>query len=106
MRVVGANKVSFGNFLRSVAALACVAVSPLAFAGQADICYSPTVTTPLGTYPPATSNTTVFNCPQAGSKTLPQLAADGWQVVQLGSVVIASAGTTLDSADQIVIQKP
>jgi hypothetical protein len=54
------------------------------FAGEAEICYSADV--PLGNVS-APTNATVFACPVAGNKTLPQLAAEGWKVVQLGPVV-------------------
>lgn len=71
----------------------------LAQAGQADLCYS--ASQALGANSPPT-NSTVFNCPQAGNKTLPQLAAEGWRIVQLSPVTTSQ--TT--QADQLIIQKP
>ena len=71
---------------------------PPALAGEADICYSANIA--LGSYAPPT-NATIFECPVAGNKTLPQLAADGWKVVQLMPVV--TSGST--QANQLVIQR-
>ncbi len=73
-------------------------------AGQAEICYSAPINFAL--YVPPT-NATVFVCPIAGSRTLPQLAAEGWEIVQLGPL---STGYNPDTAqtqytDQLVIQK-
>lgn len=67
-------------------------------AGQAEICYSTPV--PFAQAVPPT-NSTVFNCPTAGAKTLPQLAADGWEVVQLSPLVVNGSSQT----DQLVIQR-
>lgn len=86
-------------------ALLCFTLSfaPVAFAGQAEICYGPTQSASSSTLP---SNSTVFSCPQAGNKTLPQLAAEGWQVVQLTPVTVSTANpTNILVADQLVIQK-
>ena len=70
------------------------------YAGQADICYGPSL--PF-TDPNLPTNTTQFDCPLAGQdKTLNQLAAEGWQVVQL--VPVVTPGN--NSASQIVIQRP
>ena len=74
-----------------------LATTPL-LAGEAEICYSDDVA--LGSSAPPT-NATLFNCPIAGIKTLPQLAALGWKVVQLTPVV--TSGST--QANQIVIQR-
>ena len=81
------------------AALA-IGTSMSATAGNADICYSPaySITVP-GLLP---TNTTVFTCPQAGQKTLPQLAAEGWLVVQLTPMVL----TVNQGVDQLIIQRP
>ena len=84
--------------MRTISLVACLAVMAPASAGQAEICYSPDVA--LGTYAPPT-NATLFTCPVAGTKTLPQLAADGWKVVQLGPVVTSGA----TQANQLVIQR-
>ncbi|HVJ62017.1 MAG TPA: hypothetical protein VM555_04820 [Tahibacter sp.] len=83
--------------------LLAAAFAPTALAGQADICYGPTQSANNSTLP---TNSTVFSCPQAGNKTLPQLAADGWQVVQLVPVTVSTANpTNILIADQLVIQK-
>lgn len=80
------------------AGFACCA--SLAQAGQADICYSPSL--PF-TDPNLPTSTTQFDCPLAGQdKTIDQLAAAGWQVVQLTPVVTENNTT----ANQLVIQKP
>ena len=90
------------TMIRSLFSLAA-AFAPAAFAGQADICYSPTTSANSSTLP---TNATVFSCPQAGNKTLPQLAAAGWQVVQLVPVTVSIADpTNILVADQLVIQK-
>ena len=88
----------------SLAAVLAAAVAP-AFAGQADICYSPQVA-PIPTPPPVTS-AVVFQCPQAGNLNLPQLAAAGWQVVQLTPVTTPGSNPNFpDTTWQLVIQKP
>ena len=76
----------------------------LATAGQAEICYSAPVL--YESYPQPT-NATVFVCPQSGSKTIPQLAALGWEVVQLfAQACNASGGPGVTHiSGQVVIQK-
>lgn len=80
-------------------ACASVLIACPALAGQADICYGPEISNLL---PSAPTNSTLFNCPQAGQKTLPQLAQEGWSVVQMLPVTLS--GST--QAVQLVIQKP
>lgn len=75
-------------------------VSSVATAANADICYSPAYALTGPSVPP--TNATVFNCPQAGQKTLPQLSAEGWQVVQLSPIVVGAN----QGADQLIIQRP
>lgn len=82
------------------ALVACASFTP-AHAGQAEICYGPSSSL-LTANPP--TNATVFQCPIAGAKTLPQLAAAGWQITQLVPIVTDSANSL--GADQIIIQKP
>ena len=84
--------------MRPIAFLLLLTLVSPALAGEAEICYSPDV--PLGSAAPPT-NATVFTCPQAGNKTLPQLAAEGWKVVQL--VPVVTSGST--QANQLVIQR-
>ena len=75
-------------------------VSMPALAGQADICYSPSL--PF-TDPNLPTSTTLFDCPLAGQdRTINQLATAGWQIVQLSPVV--TAGNT--TSNQLVIEKP
>lgn len=82
------------------AALACI-VLPFSnvHAGQADICYSDPQDAFSSPAPP--TNSTVFHCPTAGSKTVPQLAAEGWQIGQLVGVMVNAS----QSASQLIIQK-
>lgn len=85
--------------LPSVALALMAAFAPAALATpQADICYGPTVA--LGAVAPAT-DATVFSCPLAGNHTLPELAALGWQVVQLVPLQVPGG-----MADQLIIQHP
>lgn len=84
---------------RNSLVLSTLFIATGASAGQADLCYGPNQA--LGANSPP-SNSTVFNCPQAGNKTVPQLAADGWRIVQLTPVTTSQ--TT--QADQLIIQKP
>ena len=67
-------------------------------ANQAEICYSTPV--PFNQAVPPT-NSTVFHCPITGARTIPQVAAAGWEVVQLGPLVEGGSNQT----DQLVIQK-
>ena len=64
----------------------------------ADICYGPSQPA-FGGPPP--SSATVFNCPQAGSKTVAQLAAAGWSLVKLTPVMVDASS----SAAQLTIQR-
>ncbi len=80
------------------AVLALVA-SASASAGQAEICYSASV--PFASAVPPT-NATVFACPVSGAKTMPELAALGWEVVQL-TPISTNGGANI--TDQLVIQK-
>lgn len=92
------------NPVAAVAAFALVAV-PVAQAGQADICYGPSL--PSIPMPPPPDNTTVFNCPQAGSRTVPELASLGWQVVQMTPVTTPGGDPTFPNVTaQLIIQKP
>jgi len=84
--------------MRSILLLTGILLLAPVHAGVADICYS--IDVPLGSIALPT-NDTVFECPAAGNKTLPQLAADGWKVVQL--LPVATSDTT--QANQLVIQR-
>jgi len=57
-----------------------------ASAARVDICYSE-VTAPDAAPP---TSATPFTCPQAGIKTVPQLAAAGWRVVRMTPVTVSS----------------
>ena len=85
------------RFLIGALALSFTAV---AHGGQAEICYSDPTALGAGVAP---TNTTVFRCPIAGDKTLPQLGADGWEIVQLLPVTV---NNNTQQATQIGIQKP
>lgn len=88
------------GFIRKLLCAALTSVVSLAQAGQADICYSPSL--PF-TDPNLPTSATQFDCPLAGQDlTLNQLAAAGWQVVQLTPVVTENN----TAANQLVIQKP
>jgi hypothetical protein len=84
--------------------LFAIALPGLAAAGQAEICY----TTPVayGVSDPPPTNASVFHCPTQGDKTMPQLAAAGWQVVQLVPVTTPGAGPYPDTTNQLIVQKP
>ena len=84
--------------LRLVTAAVLGLASVCAAGGEAEICYSAPV--PFAQAVPPT-NSTVFVCPIAGSKTLPQLAAEGWEIVQLSPLVVNGSSQT----DQLVIQR-
>ena len=75
-----------------------LAAAGIASGGQAEICYSAFVPFAQATPP---TNDTVFACPVAGNKTLPQLAADGWSVVQMTPYAAANG----QQAVQLVIQR-
>ncbi|MBL0164976.1 MAG: hypothetical protein IPP82_15370 [Xanthomonadales bacterium] len=85
-------------------AILMLCTSEVALAGQAEICYSPPV--PYSSAVPP-GNSTAFVCPISGTRTLPELAALGWQVVQLTPVTSSAnggAGST-HITNQLVIQK-
>jgi hypothetical protein len=84
--------------VKRVFASFALATAGVAQAGQAEICYSPAVD--FGVVSPP-SNSTVFQCPVSGGKTLPQLAAEGWSVVQMTPLQVSST----QQATQLVIQK-
>lgn len=78
-----------------IAALAICALAADAAHAQArgDVCYGPADAS-------LPTNATVFACPQAGSKTVPQLAADGWRIVSMTGVVSGNGQSV-----QIVVQR-
>lgn len=90
-------------------AIACTVVSTSAIAANADICFGPTVNVHdcYTTGCVRTTNTTVFTCPQAGGRTIPQLGAAGWQIVELTTETISVNSTTGDAmtSDRLVIQQ-
>ncbi|EXU74109.1 MULTISPECIES: hypothetical protein [Erwinia] len=59
--------------------LAC-GFSGISWAGEAHVCHSPAVAT--NSAAAMLSDNTVFNCGEKISGTLPQLAAQGWIIVQ------------------------
>lgn len=77
----------------AVIAAAAVLLSAFGTAGEAmaarvDICYSD-VAAPNAAPP---TSATPFTCPQAGRKTLPELAAAGWRVLKMTPVTVADGG--------------
>ncbi|MDF3982149.1 hypothetical protein P3W23_09125 [Luteibacter sp. PPL554] len=94
--------------LRSLAAFALLALSTAACAGQADVCYSAPTST--GQADKLTASTPL-ECPQAGRRSLSQLAQSGWTIAAVQPVVVdyavdaATHTPTSASAWQIVVQK-
>jgi hypothetical protein len=86
------------NVLFTASALLLIAIPSVSSAGTAEICYSPAQAFNAATPP---DNNTVFACPIAGNKTLPQLAAEGWSIVQLTPIVVGGTSQT----QQLIIQK-
>ncbi len=83
---------------------AAAAALLLAAAGQvqAEICYSPARAANVTQAP---SNSTVFDCPQAGQRTLPQLARAGYVVIKLTPVVVAGPMGSFNTADQLLLRR-
>lgn len=76
--------------IRLIAVLACFAWfasgSAVAATGnQADICYSPAASSDA---PNKLTASTPLDCPQAGNRTLAQLAQSGWSVTSVQPVVV------------------
>jgi hypothetical protein len=93
------------NKILPLAVALALTVPAAAFAGQADICYS--ASQPSLPLPAPPDNATVFNCPQAGSHTVPDLATLGWQIVQMSPVTVPGGDPTFpDIAVQLIVQKP
>ncbi|MEO6687477.1 MAG: hypothetical protein ABIS07_18285 [Dokdonella sp.] len=88
---------SFARAGRFVVALALAATPVFALADNADVCASPDE--PYATAHPL-GNTTVFACLQAGSKTIPQLATAGWEIVKVSPV----AGAAGSIHHQLIVQ--
>lgn len=74
----------------------------LATAGtaHAEICYG--TARDAGQEP---TNATVFQCPLAGARTLPQLAAAGYRIVKLLPVTVPLNGGGTGIADQLLIER-
>ena len=85
-----------------------LAVAGPAFAGQADVCYSPAS---AGNQVDRLTSSTVLDCPTAGRHALPQLAQAGWSIVSVQAVVVDysvdAATQTPHSASSwmVVVQK-
>jgi hypothetical protein len=96
------------------ALIVALAVTPLAYAGDADICYGPSFSA-LDSAHPALDDSTIFKCGHAGAHTLPDLAKDGWIVVQITPVMLprlaksslpfASGSASMPSAERLIIRK-
>jgi hypothetical protein len=62
-----------------------LAVAGPAFAGQADVCYSPSS---ASNEVDRLTSSTVLDCPTAGHHTLPQLAQAGWSIASVQPVTV------------------
>jgi len=73
---------------------------------DADLCYSnPTpITSCFSTSCPLPTNTTVFHCPVAGDRSLPELALQGWIIVHLKQRTYSTA-TEAVMVEQLTIRK-
>lgn len=71
--------------MRHVTALLLMLASSAAAARQADVCYAPNAP---GDAPDRLTATTPLDCPQAGHRTLTQLAQAGWSVTSVQPVVV------------------
>lgn len=74
----------------AMAVLLATSANP-AYASDADVCYQAAPSHPLpGPMMPAQmsklTSKTVFDCPRAGTHTLPELAQDGWTIVAVQPV--------------------
>jgi hypothetical protein len=74
-----------GGCMRHWIAWGCLVIAGAAQAGQADVCYSPTV---AGDAPDRLTAATVLECPQVGRHTLAQLAQAGWSVASVQPTVV------------------
>jgi hypothetical protein len=74
------------GFSRAAFAAAFAALAAVAHADQTELCYD--AERPFDSAPP--DNSRVFQCPTAGSATVPQLAAAGWRIVKLTPVSVDS----------------
>lgn len=79
--------------------LALASLLVLAGPARAEICYGPT--TSYSDAQPTTA-ATVFQCPQAASGTLTQLAAQGWRVVRLTTIQTAGGASPLIAAQLLL----
>lgn len=85
---------------RIFALLALALIPALACAqGRSDICYS---AWSGGNIVP--TNSLLFNCPTAGSRTLPQLASDGWIIGRM-TPIARNTGGSYEYATQLVIRQ-
>ena len=71
--------------MRRVTALLLMLASSAANAGQADVCYSPAISSDA---PNKLTASTPLDCPEAGHHTLVQLAQAGWSIASVQPVVV------------------
>lgn len=66
-------------------AAACLVTPFAGVAGQAQVCHSSIIKIDLSKGPGSheLSDSVVFNCPDACSKTIPALAPDGWEIISV-----------------------
>lgn len=78
-----------------------------AFAGEAHVCDSPD-TSPIAQHQARISDNTVFRCGNKISGTIPELARDGWEIIQLteqsGEINMPDPSKSI-SYTQLVIQR-
>lgn len=70
-----------------------------AVAADADVCYTAPMTV---TGKPGLTSSTVFKCPRAGNHTLPELANNGWGIVDVSVHMFASGPITQMQNRQVV----
>lgn len=80
-------------------ALMALAAAPAGALPSNEICYSEAQAIATATLP---DNSTLFTCPSAGVRTLPQLAAMGFRVVSLTPVAVGG-GTS--QRQQLVVKR-
>ncbi len=88
------------NIIKFFLACAILTTSLHSKAGDAHVCYSqPKSVTPGDTL----NDDTLFNCGKLGLKTIPQLASDGWKIIQANDVTISGGLGTVSW--QLIIEK-
>ena len=79
--------------------LIALAAAPAGALPSNEVCYSDAQAVASATLP---DNSTLFTCPGAGARTLPQLAAMGYHIVSLGPI---SVGGGTSQRQQLVVKR-